>query len=59
MVSRENRVILFSILVLLPLTLLLLRGIRNWFDFPLWIAGIATVVVAVVLPQWYLGYSSR
>lgn len=59
MVSRENTVILLSILVLLPLTLLLLRGIRNWYDFPLWIVGIVTLVVAVVLPQWYLGYSSR
>lgn len=58
MVSHENKVILFSILVLLPVTLLLLRGIKSIYDFPLWIAGIATVAVAVVLPQWYIGYTS-
>lgn len=58
MISQENKVILFSIFVLLPASLLLLRGIKSIYDFPLWVAGITTVVVAVVLPQWYIGYIS-
>lgn len=58
MLSRENKIILFSILILLPVTLLLLNGIKNIVNFPFWVGGVATLVVAVVLPQWYLGYTS-
>lgn len=58
MLSQENKVILFSILVLLPFTLLVLRVINNWYELPRWVAGVAPLVVAVLLPQLYLRYTA-
>lgn len=58
MVSHENKVILFAILVALPVTLGALRVVNDyWFSVPLWVAGVAMVLVAVIVPQLYLGYT--
>ncbi|EFW89946.1 hypothetical protein ZOD2009_22232 [Haladaptatus paucihalophilus DX253] len=58
MVSHENKVILFAILVALPVTLGALRVVNDyWFDVPAWAGGAAVILVAVIVPQLYLGYS--
>ncbi|ODR83438.1 hypothetical protein BG842_08930 [Haladaptatus sp. W1] len=58
MVSHENKVILFAILVALPVTLGVLRVVNDyWLDVPAWAGGAAVILVAVIVPQLYLGYS--
>ncbi|WP_231185331.1 hypothetical protein [Haladaptatus sp. DYF46] len=58
MVSHENKVILFAILVALPVTLGALRLINDyWFDLPTWVGGAAMILVAVIVPQLYIGYT--
>jgi hypothetical protein len=58
MVSHENKVILFAILVALPATLAAIRVVNDyWLDLPVWVGGAAMILVAVILPQLYIGYT--
>jgi hypothetical protein len=58
MVSRENKVILFAILIALPVTLGALRVVNDyWFDVPMWVGGATMFLVAVIVPQLYIGYT--
>ena len=56
MLSRENRVILFYLFVLIPASFPSFWLLDQWFGFPQWTPGAVLLVFGVLVPQIYLGY---
>jgi hypothetical protein len=56
MLSHENRVILFAILVLTPLSLAVVLALDQPLALPSQASAAVLLLVGVLFPQLYLGY---
>ena len=56
MLSRENRVIMFCLFILIPASFSPLWFLDQWFGLPQWTSGAVLLVLGVLVPQIYLGY---
>ena len=57
MLSRENRMILFSMFVLLPASILAFWPLDRWLDLPSWASAAIPIAVCLLAPPLYLWFS--